>query len=177
MQCRRATKLLFRLDNNAVRPGELREHLEDCPECRRVAHALDDAAAAVRWYAPEETQAPANALLYSAATTRRVMARIQHVRPAWADGADESPAVRLWFWLGGGILLILGAAGFRYANPYRFLAESAMGPAVDLAVTLATGIVLTLYMGLFVLGNCKRLQRFVAARHISASAHARADGA
>ncbi|NBC30259.1 MAG: hypothetical protein GVY29_09755 [Spirochaetes bacterium] len=168
MQCRRATELLFRLDNNEPRPQELRDHLAQCPECRRVAAALDDAAAAVRWYSPEEPQAPASdpaparSLLYSAATTRRVMSRVQQAGPVWATSTDESSAVRFWFWLGGGVLLILGAAGFRYADPYQFLAESVMGPAVDLAVTLATGIILTVYTGLFALGNWQRLQHFAA---------------
>ena len=162
MQCKKATELLFRLDNNAPRPQELRDHLAQCPECRRIAAALDDAAAAVRWYSPEAAQEPTNALLYSAATTRRIMNRVQQAGPLWAKSTDESSAVRFWFWLGGGVLLILGAAGFRYADPYQFLAESVMGPAVDLAVTLATGIVLTLYTGLFALGNWRRLQRFAA---------------
>lgn len=162
MQCRKATELLFRLDNNTPRPAELRHHLDHCPECRRVADALDDAAAAVRWYSPEEAQTPATALLYSAATTRRIMARVHRTQPEWTPTVDENAAVGFWVWLGGGVLLILGAAGFRYANPYQFLAESAMGPAVDLAVTLATGIVLTLYTGLFALGNRRRLQRFAA---------------
>ncbi len=162
MQCRRATELLFRLDNNEPRPQELLDHLEQCPECRRIAAGLDDAAAAVRWYSPEESRAPATALLYSAATTRRIMSRIHQTSPVRAASPDESSAVRFWFWLGGGVLLILGAAGFRYAIPYQFLADSAMGPAVDLAVTLATGIILTLYTGLFALGNWQRLQRFAA---------------
>jgi hypothetical protein len=165
MQCRRATELLIRLDNNAHWPQKLREHLEQCPECRRVAAALDDAAAAVRWYSPAvsaSSPAPARSLFYSAATTRRIMTRVQQASPVWARTSDESSTLRFWLWVGGGVLLLLGAAGFRYADPYQFLAESIMGPALDLALTLATGIILTLYTGLFALGNWQRLQRFAA---------------
>jgi predicted anti-sigma-YlaC factor YlaD len=148
MRCNDVTDLLLGLDHGESIPRRVTAHLKTCPECRRRAEAL----------AAAEHSLLLTASGADASLIRSVMRAIEHT---------ESYPIRkhsMLSWLFGGFLLAAALVAVQYSVPFQFLAETVLGPRVELSVTVVIGIVLVAYLAVFVVVNNARLEEFL--RHV-----------
>jgi hypothetical protein len=156
MKCEAVQELLLTQDNDTRLPQEAEAHIAECKSCARMASELRAVSAAL---SPTDEHAVPFGHLSSPETTEQIMGRIERVSAPWELAEESYPPIRLGSWLVGGVALLSGALAFRFSPPFEFLAGTTVGSSVDLAVTLATGFSLTVYVALFAIANHNRIQR------------------
>lgn len=143
MTCDDIRRRILERDHNTDVPREISRHIEECPECRALARRVADAESILL-----VSEAPEPEVVDS------VLARVAKVP---IPALHQNGALGGWFF--GGLLLTGAVVGVRYSRPFRYLAETVLGARVDLAVTMAIGLVLVAYLVAFVLTSGSHLRR------------------
>jgi predicted anti-sigma-YlaC factor YlaD len=153
VDCRDIREAVLRLDRHEVLTQEIADHLHVCPTCRdftsRIAESIDAA------LLPDD-------ITPDAALTDRVMASVRveaDRRGRDIVGEPDDPPFALRGWLVVGGMLVLGAAIVQFSETLRSLRVS-MGPRVDVALSLASGLVLTVYICVFVVSHHAGISRW-----------------
>ena len=148
MTCNKANEIILRLDHGESPPPRVKKHLKACPECRRRT---------------EELRAVESALLLAASNVDRDVVRSVMVE---IERTETYPIRKHSFlnWIFGGVLLAAALVAVQHSVPFRFLTESVLGPTVELSVTVAIGIALVAYIGVFVVVNSAHLEELL--RHV-----------
>lgn len=153
MDCRDIREAVLRLDRHEALTQEIADHLYVCPVCRDFAQKIGESIdAALLSDAP-----PPDAEL-----TNRVMASVRADADRRSRGVvreADDPPFALWGWLVVGGVLVLGAAIVQFSETLRSLRIS-MGPQVDVAISVASGLVLTVYICVFVVSHHAGLSRW-----------------
>ena len=152
MDCREVTEYMLAADNNAPPPAAVRTHLETCPQCSKEFNRFTDAVAALLRDQLDETVA-------DPAITERVMGAVR--REMVAVGVEPPTALRSW--IIAGTILLAGLLGLRFSEVMSWLRLS-FGPAIDIAMSLILGTLLTAYICLLVGSNLDRVRRVLRLR-------------
>ena len=141
MTCKRVERELLTLDQYARPSKRVEAHLQRCPKCRRLAEAVGSADAELRLIEKADPE-----------IVDSVMLTVEQ------SGARPRRSESLAGWLFGALLLVAAMVAVRQSIAFRFLLGSVLGPRVDLSVTVAIGIGLVAYLGVFVLAKHEHLE-------------------
>jgi len=148
MDCHEMSEQLLAAESLDHLSEEVENHLLDCPACRtrrdRLALALESLTLGL--------DEPADDM-----STERIMGAIRRE----VEEADHPTPFRSW--IIAGTLIITGLLGLRFSEVMNWLRQ-AVGPGIDVAMSLILGLFLTGYICMLVGSNLRRVQRLFRVR-------------
>lgn len=154
MNCADVQEVIIDSDNGQPLPEAVTEHLHSCAACRRFAATIAAASDSIRLPA---------ALAANPELTARIMAAVRleaESRLSRFMGNSAAQPVALKGWLIAGAVIIASLLLMQFSDIVRGLRAS-LGPAIDVAVSLALGIGLTAYICLLVVSNHAGISRWL----------------
>lgn len=156
MNCDDIRATILDLDNHEALPEVVAEHLSDCDACRSFSEQMADAANLVRLPV---------ALTANPELTARIMAAVRleaesRLSRFLGNGVAPPFAIRGWLIVGTVILASLFLVPF--SDILNTLRRS-LGPGIDLALSLALGIGLTVYICVLVVSNHTKVEGWLSA--------------
>jgi hypothetical protein len=146
MECREVIEYLDCLDHEQELPTQVAAHLQHCPRCRREAALVSDALGVLRSSVDYDTLP---------GLTASVM-RMVRENVGQAAAADPPTSLRNWIIIGA--VIFAGVLGLRFSEVMTWL-RGALGPAIDVAMSIFLGVFLTGYICMLVGSNMDRVLR------------------
>ena len=168
MECRDVTEYLLTMDNEATLPAIVGQHLRSCPQCKQDFNALSTAVLSLH---AERAAAADTALTVRVMDTLRREAAGSAVPGAEFlfaglaeenEDPDEQPTT-LRNWIIVGTILLASIFGLRFSDAMTWLSHF-FGPAIDVAMSVILGVLLTAYICMLVGSNLRRVLRAFGVR-------------
>lgn len=154
MDCHDVDTFLMDMDNGEPIPAGVAHHLESCARCRAVVARMNAASQALFMDFSAGGEAIDDALC------ERVMGAIRD--EAAAEHATDPPtSLRNWVIIG--TVLFAGLLGLRFSEVMVSL-RTALGPGIDVAMSVILGVFLTSYLCILVASNLRRVGRILGVR-------------
>lgn len=153
MTCEDAIRNLLTLDNHTEIDDSTHAHLKTCARCRAEQERLCDALSAL-----PENNTPFGSPAWEAALTDTVMQAVHAQAWAEASAEDDTGWVEYGRWLGAGVLILFGMLALPYTDVLVAVRTLSNGE-IDFALAVSFGLIITVYMALFVATNLNDLSR------------------
>jgi predicted anti-sigma-YlaC factor YlaD len=148
MNCKEAMNRILHLDNGQPCDHETAEHLNGCEGCRREYDRLNGIIANLRAVEARD-----------GTLTDRIMEAVRkqkHVRSIVTSAEALSERRDYLTWILGGAIIVFGMMILPYTEVLTYL-RNLPGSRIDATLAISLGLVLCVYIGLFIGTNLDRL--------------------